>query len=89
MFTKIPNWIWNCLRRNKKELLKKLYYDLENPAAYLGKSKLLQEAGNHLIMAKGELLKRLYYDLKNPATYAVLENLSYSKKQRNMTQIYQ
>ena len=40
-------------------------------------------------MTKEELLKRLYYDLKNPTTYAVLEHLSYSKKQRNMTQIYQ
>ena len=28
----------------KGELLKKLYYDLKNPAAYAGKSKLLQEA---------------------------------------------
>ena len=60
-----------------------------NPAVYLGKSKLLQEAGNHLIMTKEELLKRLYYDLKNPTTYAVLEKLSCSKRQRNMTQIYQ
>ena len=29
---------------NKKELVKKLYYDLKNPVAYAGKSKLLQEA---------------------------------------------
>ena len=28
----------------KEELLKKLYYDLKNPAAYAGKFKLLQEA---------------------------------------------
>ena len=28
----------------KEELLKKLYYDLKNPAAYAGKCKLLQEA---------------------------------------------
>ena len=28
----------------KEEILKKLYYDLKNPAAYAGKSKLLQEA---------------------------------------------
>ena len=28
----------------KEELLKKLYYDFKNPAAYAGKSKLLQEA---------------------------------------------
>ena len=28
----------------KGELLKKLYYDLKNAAAYAGKSKLLQEA---------------------------------------------
>ena len=28
----------------KVKLLKKLYYDLENPAAYTGKAKLIQEA---------------------------------------------
>ena len=28
----------------KEELLKKLYYNLKNPAAHAGKSKLLQEA---------------------------------------------
>ena len=55
---------------NKEELLKKLYYDLKNLAVYAGKSKLLQEAGNHLRMTKEELLKKLYYDLKNLATYA-------------------
>ena len=55
---------------NKEELLKKLYYDLKNPAAYAGKSKLPQEMGNYLIMSKEELLKKLYYDLKNPAAYA-------------------
>ena len=55
---------------NKEELLKKLYYDLKNPAAYAGKSKLLQETGNHLIMTKEELIKKLYYDLKNSAAYA-------------------
>ena len=27
----------------KEELLKKIYYDLKNPAAFTGKSKLLQE----------------------------------------------
>ena len=27
----------------KEELLKKLYYDLKNPATFTGKSKLLQE----------------------------------------------
>ena len=54
---------------NKEELLKKLYYDLKNPAAYAAKSKLLQEAGNHLRMIKEELLKKLYYDLKNPPAY--------------------
>ena len=32
---------------NKEELLKKLYYDLKNPAGYAGKSKLLQEAKKH------------------------------------------
>ena len=32
---------------NKEELLKKLYYDLKNPAAYAGKSKLLQKAKKH------------------------------------------
>ena len=32
----------------KEELVKKLYYDLQNPAAYVGKSKLLQEEENHL-----------------------------------------
>ena len=31
----------------KEELLKKLFYDLKNPAAYVGKSKLLQEAKKH------------------------------------------
>ena len=60
---------------NKEELLKKLYYDLKNPAAYAGKSKLPQEAGNHLIMTKEELLKKLYYDLKNQAAYAVKSKL--------------
>ena len=30
-----------------EELLKKLYYDLKNPAVYFGKSKLLQEAKKH------------------------------------------
>ena len=54
----------------KEELLKNLYYDLKNPAAYAGKFKLLQEAGNHLRMTKEEILKKLYYDLKNPAAYA-------------------
>ena len=54
----------------KEELLKKLYYDLKTPAFYGGTSKLLQEAGNHLIMTKEELLKKIYYDLKNPASYA-------------------
>ena len=34
----------NHLRMTQEELLKKLYYDLKNPAAYAGKSKLLQEA---------------------------------------------
>ena len=37
----------NHLRITKEELLKKLYYDLKNPAAYPGKSKLLQEAKKH------------------------------------------
>ena len=55
---------------NKEELLKKLYYDLKNPAAYAGKSKLSQEAGNQLTMTKEELLKNLYYDLKTLAAYA-------------------
>ena len=31
----------------KEELLEKLYYDFKNPAAYAGKSKLLQEAKKH------------------------------------------
>ena len=31
----------------KKELLKKLYYDLKIPPAYARKSKLLQEAKKH------------------------------------------
>lgn len=31
----------------KKKLLKKLYYDLKNQAAYAGKPKLLQEANKH------------------------------------------
>ena len=31
----------------KEELLKKLCYDLKNPAAYARKSKLLQEAKKH------------------------------------------
>ena len=42
----------------------------KNPAAYAGKSKLLQEARNHLRMTKEKLLKKLYYDLKNPVVYA-------------------
>ena len=37
----------NHLRMTKEELLKKLYYDLENTAAYTGKFKLLQEAEKH------------------------------------------
>ena len=44
---KIPNWMGNHMRVNKEELLKKLYYDLKNPAAYAGKFKLLQEAKKH------------------------------------------
>ena len=60
----------NYLRLTKEELLKKLYHDLKNPAAYAGKSKLLQEARNHLRMTKEKLLKKLYYDLKNPVVYA-------------------
>ena len=31
----------------KEELLKKIYYELNNPATYAGKSKLLQEAKKH------------------------------------------
>ena len=37
----------NYLRMTKEELLKKLYYDLKNPVAYTGKSKLLQEIKKH------------------------------------------
>ena len=37
-------WEWP---RTKKELLKKQYYDPDNPAAYAGKSKLLQDAEEH------------------------------------------
>ena len=54
----------------KEELLKNLYYDLKISAAYTVKSKLFEEAGNHLRMTKDELLKKLYYDFKNPAAYA-------------------
>ena len=54
---------------DKEELLKKLYYDLKCPAAYAGKSKVLQKMGNNLKMTKEELLKKLYYDLKKPAAY--------------------
>ena len=43
---------------------------LKNPAAYAGKSKLLQKVGNHLRMSKKTLLKKVNYDLKKPATYA-------------------
>ena len=44
-FKKLENtWEWP---RTKKELLKKLYYDPDNPAAYAGKSKLLQDAEEH------------------------------------------
>ena len=60
----------NHLRMNKKELLKKLYYDLINPTSYAGKYKLLQEAGNHRIMTEEELLKKLYCDLKSQDAYA-------------------
>ena len=70
----------------KEELLKKIYYDLKSPAACAGKSKLLQKAGNHLIMTKKELLKKLYYDLK--LCHTMLKSPICSKKQRNMTQIY-
>ena len=31
----------------KEELLKKIYYDLKNPAAYAEKSKLLKKAKEH------------------------------------------
>ena len=55
---------------NEEELLKKLYYDLDHPNVYVGKSKLLEEAGNHRRLTKEELLKKIYYDLKNPAAYA-------------------
>ena len=37
----------NHIKGNKEELLKKLYCDLKNPAAYARKSKLLQEAKKH------------------------------------------
>ena len=36
----------------------------KNPAPYAGKSKLVQEAGNHLRVTKEDLLKKLYYDIK-------------------------
>ena len=72
---------------NNEKLLKKLYYDLKNPAAYAGKSKLLQEAGNHLIMAKEELLKKLYYDLKNPAAYAGKSKLLQEAKKHDLEYI--
>ena len=67
----------------KEELMKKLYYDLKNPAAYAGKYKLLQEAGNHLIMTKEELLKKLYYNPKNPAAYAGKSKLLQEAKKHN------
>ena len=53
----------------KEELVKKLYYDLQNPAAYVGKSKLLQEEENHLRMIKEGLLNKLYCDLRNSAAH--------------------
>ena len=67
---------------NKEELLK-VYYDLKNPAAYAGKSNVLHEAGNYLIMTKKELLKKLYYDLKNPVAYAGKSKLLQEAKKHN------
>ena len=52
-----------------EKLLKKLYYDLRNPSAYVGKFKLFQQVKNHLRMMKEELLKKIYYDLKIPAAH--------------------
>ena len=43
----IPYWTGNHLKMTKGQLLKKLFNDLKNPAAYSGKSKLLKEAKKH------------------------------------------
>ena len=58
----------------KEELLKKLYYDLKNPAAYAKKSKLLQEAKKHdsniSIKDVEEWLKsQLAYTLHKPVRF--------------------
>ena len=53
-------------RMNKEELLKKLYYDLKNSAAYAGKSKLLQEAKKHDLNISTEDVDEL---LKSYLTY--------------------
>ena len=44
---KILNWMGNLLRITNEGLLKKLYYDLKNPAAYGGKYKRLQKTKKH------------------------------------------
>ena len=55
----------------KEELLKKLYYDLKNPAAYAGKSKLLKEAKTHdsnisIVHVEEWLTSQLAYTLHKP-----------------------
>ena len=57
--------------------------ELKNPAPYAGKSRLLQEAGNHLIMTKERLRKKLCYDLKNPPACAGKSRLLQQTKKHN------
>ena len=62
----------NHLGMTQEELLKKLYYDLKNPAAYAGKSKLLQEAKKidpnvSIEDAEESLKSQLAYTLQKPA----------------------
>ena len=61
----------NHLRTTKGELLKKLYYNFKNPAAYVGKFKLLQKEKKHdsniSIEVSDEWLKsQLAYTLHEP-----------------------
>ena len=67
----IPYWTGNHLKMTKGQLLKKLFNDLKNPAAYSGKSKLLQEAKKHdsnisIEDAEGWLKSQLAYALHKP-----------------------
>ena len=67
----IPYWTGNHLKMTKEELLKKLFNDLKDPAAYAGKSKLLQEAKKHdsnisIEDAEGWLKSQLAYASHKP-----------------------